>query len=259
MAEKLQELSRDEETKHIVLAQEVFAKEYDAMLEGAAEFPYETARPEKPYMLGDGLKMFSDFEITGLVRKPWKYCNGRLEDGSDCLTAKGAAYFTVRIEGIELVGVDVHFDSGKSVKDEEAKTLQMQQFIGDFNDIVRDRPAIVTGDFNTINGVPLGIMKLGTGLQDVCGVLTCPDQRIDRVYFKNTPWVTLTPKSYTLDTAIFVDEDGEPLSDHLPIFVDWNIKIGPQHLHPLIDHFSQREENEEEPQQQKGLEGLLAH
>lgn len=259
IAEKLREISHDQEKKHIVFAQEVFDQEYDQVLEKRADFPYETPRPEKPLMLGDGLKAFSDFEVISVIRKPWRHCQGYLEDYNDCLTPKGAAYYTIRLNNVDLVGVNVHFDAGDSPQDEEARILQLQQFIGDFNQIVGNRAAFVIGDFNTANEIPLGIMKMGTGLQDVCDLIACPEEGIDRVYFKNTPLVTLTPTSYSIDAALFTDEKSKPLSDHLPVVVDWNIKIGPPSLYPLIDHFSKPDEKEEEPKKKKGLEDLLNH
>lgn len=245
IAGKLRELSQDPEKDYLVFAQEVFDPGYDQILSENSGFPYHTSRPEKTHALGDGLKMFSDFEITNVVRKPWKHCYGKFSDGSDCLTSKGSIYSVIKLEGIEFIAVDVHFDSGDSLGDIEARNRQIRQFIEEFNIIVKNRAVIVAGDFNTIDNVPLGIMKTWTGLQDVCDVLSCPAETIDRVYFKNNRFVTFTPTSYSVSTELFVSEQGKALSDHLPVAVDWKIEIGPPGISSLAKSSTKNTEDDE--------------
>jgi hypothetical protein len=61
-------------------------------------------------------------------------------------------------------------------------------------------------------------------LLDVCQKVGCPDPWcIDRVLYRNSPALNITPRSWRTD-ASFVDRAGVPLSDHLPVSVtfDWN-------------------------------------
>ncbi len=225
ISQKLGELSRNEE-KEIVLVQEDFS--YHGELNKNAGYPYKTEPPEHYESLGDGLNAFSDFEITDPVRQAWRDCNGYFEDGSDCLTPKG---FTIGeyeiVSGVKIEVYNLHMDSGDSPNDEYARELQIEQFIETFNLRSSRKAAIVAGDYNTAGNL-LYRLKSATGLVDSCDVLSCSDpDSIDRILFKNNEYVTLIPLEHRIDAEFFVDENGEPLSDHLPVSVKFKVVAGP--------------------------------
>lgn len=225
ISKKLGELSRNEE-KEIILVQEDFS--YHQELTKNTGYPYKTEPPEEYESLGDGLNAFSDFEITNHIRQGWRNCNGHFEDGSDCLTPKGfsVAEYEV-VSGVKIDMYNLHMDSGDSLEDEDARKLQTEQFIETFNFRSQGKAAIVAGDYNT-SGYLLFRLKSATGLTDSCDVLACSDPNsIDRILFKNNEYVTLTPLEHRVDSGFFVDENGEPLSDHLPVSVKFKIVAGP--------------------------------
>ena len=54
-----------------------------------------------------------------------------------------------------------------------------------------------------------------TGAIDVCAARACPQPgRIDKFLFRSAGDITITPQSWHLETDVFVDPMGDPLSDH---------------------------------------------
>jgi hypothetical protein len=63
----------------------------------------------------------------------------------------------------------------------------------------------------------------GAALQDCFpGDRSGPDcEVVDKVFYRSGGPLTLTPLGYVVDDAIFVDDSGNPLSDHYPVNVDF--------------------------------------
>lgn len=65
------------------------------------------------------------------------------------------------------------------------------------------------------------------GLRDSCEELACPSAgNIDKVLYRGSPQLQLTPESWRRDTQTFVTSDGEPLSDHVPVAVKFEWQGG---------------------------------
>lgn len=47
----------------------------------------------------------------------------------------------------------------------------------------------------------------------------------DKIYYRSSSKITLTPKFYKLDNSLFYDKDGDPLSDHKPMNVKFTYQI----------------------------------
>ena len=63
------------------------------------------------------------------------------------------------------------------------------------------------------------------GLTEVCGELDCPKPwLIDRVLYRGSAFVTLEPLRWQVPGG-FVDEQGDPLSDHLPVVVTFEVSL----------------------------------
>ena len=56
-------------------------------------------------------------------------------------------------------------------------------------------------------------------LLDTCREVSCGEEKIDRIMFRSSGEITLTPLSWHQPTE-FVDPEGIDLSDHRPIAVD---------------------------------------
>lgn len=86
------------------------------------------------------------------------------------------------------------------------------------------RAVIVGGDFNMReNREPdatiLARLLALTGLTDACAALHCPQIRIDKFVYRSSDAIKITALSWRNENDIFVDGDGNPLSDHDPVAV----------------------------------------
>lgn len=98
-----------------------------------------------------------------------------------------------------------------------------------------DRPVIIGGDWNLHtdeepDATQYAEFLAETGLRDVCSTVECGDDVdvIDKVAYRSSNRITLTPTSHSFERDRFVDPDGEPLSDHDPLSVDfdWEMQLG---------------------------------
>ena len=70
----------------------------------------------------------------------------------------------------------------------------------------------------TVVAVGLQVYALtGSSLACACRTLKCAEpERIDRIMFRSSKTVTLTPKNFAVESSL-VDASGKPLSDHEPV------------------------------------------
>lgn len=206
----------------LVLAQEDFS--YHAELSADAEHPHQST-PGGGGTLGDGLNRFSETAFEDFERAGWTECNGLFDSGSDCLTEKG---FSVGLHqlgpGAQVDVYNLHMDAGGSQGDIEARQAQIQQILGTIAMRSADRAVIVAGDTNMDEEDEADFVTLleGAGLTDACRELTCGEEfRIDRIMFRSSDTVELTPTSWIVDLS-FVDGDGDDLSDHEAVVVEFD-------------------------------------
>lgn len=209
----------------IVLVQEDFAYHDELSLD--AEHPYQS-EPLRVATLGDGLNRFSTFAFEQLHRAAWQVCYGQVDSGSDCLTPKG--FSVARTELIDGVYVDIynlHMDAGGGDEDIAAREAQTQQLLDEIAQRSQGVAVIVAGDTNMKQPSEYLLVQLmdEAGLEDGCRVLDCGDERIDRILYRGTPQVRLTPADWRVDLS-FVDEMGEDLSDHKAIGIDFSWSSG---------------------------------
>lgn len=84
---------------------------------------------------------------------------------------------------------------------------------------------IVLGDTNMKASDEPVFLKLlkDAGLACACRTLSCPEPaRIDRVLYRSSATVVLDPQKYAVES--WLDSQGEPLSDHDPVSVDFVAK-----------------------------------
>lgn len=225
----------------VVLVQEDFA--YHEELVSAAEHPYQSTPDASQDSLGDGLNILSVFPFEALERTRWTSCFGELDSGSDCLTPKG--FFIVQLEIAEGAFVDVynlHADAGRSPPDVQARAANFVQLEAAIEAHSEGHAVILAGDFNerySYGDQTVSELLSSANLSDVwlelergsvlplspseaapeCATdtanLDC--ERIDKILYRGSPQVQLTPTEYRVDSAIFVDQAGLPLSDHPPV------------------------------------------
>jgi hypothetical protein len=207
----------------LVAVQEDFS--FHADLVSAMTLPFRST-PKTTLSLGDGLNVFSKFSFTEGARVAWKDCNGIGSAGSDCLTPKGFEPVLLSLGGAPLHVFNMHADAGRGASDQAARRKQVVQLLAAVASTAGTEALLVIGDnnMNASDEDQVQSLLTGAGLTDVCRALSCADPgRIDRIMFRSSAKLALTPKTYTVDTTLFIDGAGGPLSDHEAIAAtfDW--------------------------------------
>lgn len=193
----------------------------------------------RPLFVGDGLGVLSRLPFTGNTRVPWTGCFGGADtsDGgaADCLAMKGFAMVTMTLaDGAELDLYTLHAEAGGSPEDQR---LQQQDFdeLATFIEANSAGRAIVIGGDTNLHTDPAHPDAAGdadteiwegflarTGLTDACAATDCPDTgSIDKIAFRSGDGVELTASAHDMPRERFTAPDGEDLSDHPPVVVDF--------------------------------------
>jgi endonuclease/exonuclease/phosphatase family metal-dependent hydrolase len=140
------------------------------------------------------------------------------------LTTKGFSVSAIELaDGISVDVYNLHMDAGGCDGDIAARRVQTEQLVEEINTRSSGKAVIVAGDTNLKISRPddmvsLDLLLVETGLQDACRFLECGNEIIDRIMFRSSDLVSLTPLSWELPSE-FVDPEGNDLSDHLPVSV----------------------------------------
>jgi hypothetical protein len=224
--------------------------QYHDQLRAEAGFEFATGRhpgPEavgidpaaRPLMqLGDGIGIMSVYPFTDEQRVPWDGCFGTINDGgaSDCLAMKGFALVTLQLADGVLVDVySLHGEAGGTPDDQALQVDDFAQLATFVEEHSQGRAVILGGDTNlhtdtvhpdSSDGADIGIWDdflAATGLTDACTALDCPETGdIDKIAYRDGGGLRLTPASHDFPAERFVDGDGEALSDHEPLVVDFD-------------------------------------
>lgn len=219
---------------------------YHTELSSQVNHPHQSVKDTSgrdPYFfgLGDGLNTFSRSPFTGFTREMWTVCNGYFEAGSDCLAPKGLSLARHTLApGVEIDVYNFHADAGGAEEDLAARRSNLRQLADAILAHSADRAVIVLGDTNsryTRAGDILPELVSTAGLTDVwveltrggiapsigspaqSGCATDPAggecETIDKIFYRSGGGVLLEALSYARPQD-FVDELGDPLSDHDP-------------------------------------------
>lgn len=232
----------------LVLTQEDFANPdppipgisvYHDDLISQVDFPY-LSTPQVPPMgtnpdhpdalLGDGLNYLSRFPFGSVRRVTWDDCMGVLDHSSDCLATKGFAVTTIEFApGVPVDVYDLHADAGSAAEDQAARASNFRQLAAYIRAHSADHAVIIGGDTNLHTERPEAAevwdeFLADTGLTDVCATVDCGDDVnvIDKIAYRSNAAVTLTPSTHVFQREQFTRDDGQPLSDHDPLNVDFD-------------------------------------
>lgn len=221
----------------IVLIQEDFV--YHSELAQEAEHPYqepittseleESIKEQQRIEIKNGLSSFSYFPTDKYFSQRWNACNGFFDASSDCLAPKGFSVAEYEIiSGMKIDIYNFHLDAGDSPGDILARKKQIYQLAEFISRRSQYKGVIVACDTNLDEDDQNDLEQILTiaQLQDSCQVLNCPElYNIDRIMYKGSPWMQIQPLRWYIPEE-FVDEKGEPLSDHRPVAVDFKIMLG---------------------------------
>ncbi len=189
--------------------------------------------PRRPSALvSDGLNRFSRFPFEPVIRHMWSEC---FDTAADCLSEKGFSVARTTFGTGAVVDVyNLHMEAGGSAEDERLRLQGVMELAAFMADHSAGRPVIVGGDFNLHtdeepDSSQFQTLLAETGLTDVCAYLGCPQPgRIEKMLFRSSNEVEVTPLSWHFETDVFVTDDGEPLSDHeaLAVRFGWSTRTG---------------------------------
>lgn len=225
----------------LVAVQEDFA--YHSDLIKYVKHPYLTATSGNvPF--GDGINFISRFPFEDVDRETWKTRYGFLDSGSDQLTPKG--FMVAQYQLAPGVYVDIytlHTDAGSDAGSYAARCDNLCQIAQYINTYSQGNAVIVLGDTNSrytrsednFETALLGACKLadpwvelvrngsipkdGEALMDTVNLNGPNYEVVDKVFYRDSKFVTLKPVAYRLENTRFVDSAGTQLSDHYPVTV----------------------------------------
>lgn len=209
---------------------------YHEILDAASEHPYKSesmplplnGNPERPTaIVSDGLNRFSRFPFGEITRQRWAGCD---DSAADCLSLKG--FSVARTEFAPGVCVDVynlHGEAGSTDNDFDLRDQNTRDLLDFMDEYSAGRAVIVGGDFNMRlrrerDAVNLLLLEEEGGLTDACLALDIVDtEAIDKFFFRSNDRVTIAPSTCGFEIDVFVDPQGEPLSDHdaLAVRFEW--------------------------------------
>jgi len=201
---------------------------------GPAAVGIDGSNPQRPLpYVGDGLGFLSRFPFTDVDRVPWTRCYGITDGASDCLAMKGFATATFELaDGVVVDIYTLHAEAGEGPDDQPLQVEDFEQLGAYIEEHSEGHAVIVGGDTNLhleadhdqrAGDTPIweGFLET-TGLTDVCDVVECPEQgAIDKVAWRDGNGASFEPQSFTHERDTFSGPDGEDLSDHPPVVVEW--------------------------------------
>ncbi|KAF4445648.1 hypothetical protein F53441_10648 [Fusarium austroafricanum] len=191
---------------------------------------------------GDGLNTVANYDWTGFTRKKWNKCN--LNSG-DCLTPKGFSFMRMKIDNVEVDLYNLHADAGSNQGDINARSAGIDQILDYVKANSKDRAVIVAGDTNdrwTNSGRSINkltdagftdswVQLIQGGKYPVAGAaanpcpVPAPDNKceiVDKVFYRSGASVKLNAKTFNYVPKVFVQPDGNILSDHNPVLVEFS-------------------------------------
>lgn len=180
----------------------------------------------------DGLHRFSHTPFSSVERNQWPKCSGFIDQANDCLAKKGFSVARHQIaEGVEVDIYNLHKDAGGSDTDHNARAAGLIQLIERIQESISEEKAVIAaGDWNIRRTSDRSIALLddftaATNMTDVSELLGTEEEyvnQIDRVFFISSASLQLNPIHYEDLSAEFIDEEGNDLSDHPPILVEFS-------------------------------------
>lgn len=227
----------------VVNVQEDFA--YHDILYKQINLKYKT-KYKADVVFGDGLNTVSKLPILNFKRIKWNNCNG-----TDCLTPKGFSYSKLRFNETTTIDLyNVHCNAGSSTNDLIARRNNIIQLLKYIDENSKGETVILMGDFNcryTRSGDNIKLLVDSLGFTDVwiekirgniyplpndSALLDCSPfatssscEVVDKVFYRNGSKIHVTPMSFSIDEKEFFDAEGEPLSDHRPMYVNFQYSI----------------------------------
>ncbi|KAH7139653.1 endonuclease/Exonuclease/phosphatase [Dactylonectria estremocensis] len=222
----------------IIHAQEDF--NYHAYIYATDTHAYRTATSGAA-LIGSGLNTLANFDWVDFTRVKWNDCSSA--SGADCLTPKGFTFMRVRVsEGVYVDTYNLHTDAGTEAADLVARNSNLHQ-VADYIDTWSVGNAVlVFGDtnsrytrtaddirnFRTQNGLTdpwVELVRSGVEptVETLCSNPSTTNycETVDKVFYRGNSVVSLAATAFNYESSKFLQPDGNILSDHNPIGVNF--------------------------------------
>ncbi|KAK0120133.1 hypothetical protein ONS95_011541 [Cadophora gregata] len=222
----------------IIHVQEDF--NYHASVYSTDDHPFRTAT-SGGVPFGSGLNTLSNFDWINFSRKKWNVCSDA--SSADCLTPKGFTFMRAQIsEGVYIDTYNLHADAGTEPGDLTARAANLQEVSDYINVWSVGNAVLVFGDTNSrytrTADIP-NVFAKNNGMTDVFVQLTrggviptvetlCANpslnntcETVDKVFYRGSRQLTLQATNFNYESSKFVQADGNVLSDHNPILVNY--------------------------------------
>ncbi|KAI4933457.1 uncharacterized protein J4E92_003124 [Alternaria infectoria] len=217
---------------------------YHATLYANDDHPYRTPT-SGGVPFGSGLNTLSNYPYTGFQRVKWNTCS--TFDSADCLTPKGFTFMRVKIaEGAVVDMYNLHADAGTTAADNKARAANLRQVSDYIKANSAGNAVVVFGDsnsrytrtddipdvFKTENGMTdvwLELVKNGVPPAKGADALLCSNpsttnecEIVDKTWYRGSDAVTLKATKFDYAGHMFLQENGDLLSDHNGVLVDFS-------------------------------------
>jgi endonuclease/exonuclease/phosphatase family metal-dependent hydrolase len=199
---------------------------------------------------GDGMNFISRYPFDDTDRETWNTRYGLIDSGSDQLTPKGLMYAQYQLQsGVYVDIYTLHTDAGDDAGSYAARRDNMKQIAAYINNYSQGNAVIVMGDTNSrytraadnfetallrscnLRDPWIQLVRNGSVPSDGAALMDTSDlngpnyEVVDKVFYRGSKSVALTPLSYRLENTKFVDQSGAQLSDHYPITVKFKYTV----------------------------------
>ncbi|KAK3386626.1 Endonuclease/exonuclease/phosphatase [Podospora didyma] len=233
----------------VIHAQEDF--NYHASIYQTDNHPFRTAT-SGGVPLGSGLNTLANLDWVDFKRIKWATCSDA--SSSDCLTPKGFTFMRLVISGstdnTTTVYADVynlHADAGTESADNVARQANINQVAEYIATWSKGNAVLVFGDTNSrysrtadtairsllANGLrdPWVDLQRGGVVPSVETLCANPSsnntcETVDKVFFRSSPLATLQADAFRYASSLFLQADGNILSDHNPVNVNFTWSSG---------------------------------
>ncbi|KAJ9603804.1 hypothetical protein H2200_011990 [Cladophialophora chaetospira] len=223
----------------VIHVQEDFA--YHSDLYKTDNHPFRTGTSGNvPF--GSGLNTLSKYNWNTFDRVTWDTCFLNM---ADCLTPKGFTFMRLGLPGdVQVDLYNLHSDAGDDQGDKDARRADDNQLLSYIKANSVGRAVVIAGDMNdryTESGRSIDIL-INAGFKDSwielakggvepvegsnnidcnipAGTNNCED--VDKIFYRSGDSVSLSALDYRHESTKFEQSNGDRLSDHNPILVEF--------------------------------------
>ncbi|KAK0706058.1 Endonuclease/exonuclease/phosphatase [Lasiosphaeria miniovina] len=232
---------------------------YHAAIYRTDNHPFRTAT-SGGVPFGSGLNTLSKLDWVQFERVKWATCSDA--SSSDCLTPKGFTFMRAAIsagaaDNTTAVYVDfynLHADAGTESGDNVARQANINQVASYIAASSQGNAVLIYGDTNSrysraadtaIRSLVASTSGTSFGMRDAWvelqrgGVVPSEEslcanpssnylcETVDKVFYRSSPLVTLKAETFQYVSSLFLQADGNVLSDHNPVSVNITWSSGP--------------------------------